>query len=263
MHGHPLSLRLRYCSFLRCFIQVGVVDINPADIAKKGRLMPGNIFLVDFDSGNVIEDVDLKAKYASEYPYGEWLHDEMLRLDSFVKSAFKRDTLPPPINTSANSGLSGASSTGMIYTYEEGVASLANGTLDEILEPLTAFGFTREALELLLMPMTTGNEPLGSMGNDAALAHISKLAKQPYEYFKQLFAQVTNPAIDPLREAVVMSLKTMIGPEMDISELGTPRQAHRLSLESPLLTIPQMESLKKTTHRRVMSSFLPESCRPS
>eukprot|EP00873_Tetraselmis_striata_P023387 jgi/Tetstr1/443651/TSEL_031644.t1 len=207
--------------------EVGVVDIDPADVEKKGRLMPGNIFLVDFDEGKVIDDESLKAKYSSQHPYGEWLADQRIEIDDIMEDAAPEDLVPDP--------LLGASPT--------------DPKLDGIVDPLTANGFTREAVEMLIAPMTSGAEPLGSMGNDAALALISKCPKQPFEYFKQLFAQVTNPAVDPLREAIVMSLKTMIGPEMDISELGSPKQAHRLTLETPVLTVPQMEALKKTNHR--------------
>lgn len=189
--------------------QVGVVDIKPQDIEKKGRLMPGNIFLVDFDEGQVVDDVALKAKYASQFPYGEWLNDEQLHIDDFVKAAFKKDLLPPPIGTSislakGNGNGNSTSLMGQITCTTEEVHSY----LEDIVEPLTAFGYTREAIELLVMPMTSGAEPLGSMGNDAALAHISKCAKQPYEYFKQLFAQVwsLHPCSTPFPRSAIQSL---------------------------------------------------------
>ena len=113
-----------------------------------------------------------------------------------------------------------------------------------LLGPLRAFGYSLECLELLLLPMAQkGGEALGSMGNDAPLACISEKPKLTYEYFKQLFAQVTNPPIDPIREAVVTSLQCMVGPEGDVTEV-TEGQAHRLALPSPLLSVDQMEALK-------------------
>lgn len=118
-----------------------------------------------------------------------------------------------------------------------------------LLPPLKAFGYTREALEVIMLPMAaTANEPLGSMGNDAALAAVSTRAKQPYEYFKQLFAQVTNPAIDPFREAVVTSLRTFVGPAKDVTSSGASHAA-RLDLKEPCLSMEQMEAIKHMQFR--------------
>jgi glutamate synthase (NADPH/NADH) len=112
------------------------------------------------------------------------------------------------------------------------------------LAPLRAAGFTREGLDMILLPMVaTGSEPLGSMGNDAPLAVMSEIPKLSFEYLKQMFAQVTNPPIDPIREAVVTSLECMVGPEGDLVRTSET-DAHRLRLRSPLLTVTQMEALK-------------------
>lgn len=124
----------------------------------------------------------------------------------------------------------------------------ASAGVTGLLKDLKTFGYTREALELLMLPMAkTGAEPLGSMGNDAALAAMSTRPKLPYEYFKQLFAQVTNPAIDPFREAVVTSLRCFIGPELDVTEVSESH-AHRLDLAQPVLRLDEMEALKNLKH---------------
>ena len=124
------------------------------------------------------------------------------------------------------------------------------------LGPLRAAGFTREALDMILLPMVgTGNEALGSMGNDAPLAVMSEIPKLTYEYFKQMFAQVTNPPIDPIREAVVTSLECMVGPEGDLVTTSET-DARRLRLRSPLLTVQQTEALKSMDHHGWTSRVL-------
>ena len=179
--------------------EVGVVDIEPADVLRKGRLMPGNIFLVDFDAGRVIDDAEMKATIAREHPYSDWLSRQVVRLPDVCARprgvpSFAGGARPP----TGVHGIKGADSE---------VAGLVG-----LLGPLRAFGYSLECLELLLLPMAQkGGEALGSMGNDAPLACISEKPKLAYEYFKQLFAQVTNPPIDPIREAVVTSLQVSLG----------------------------------------------------
>ncbi|CAI5947279.1 unnamed protein product [Closterium sp. NIES-64] len=187
--------------------EVGVVDVDPADVARKGRLNPGMMLLVDFEKHEVVDDEALKRQYSSQRPYGEWLANQKLTLGDIVASVPEADRVPPPI---------------------------AGAT---------------EALEMLLLPMAqTGSEALGSMGNDTPLACMSTRPKLMSEYFKQLFAQVTNPPIDPIREAVVTSNECMVGPEGDLTET-TEEQAHRLSLKGPLLTPEETEAMKKMDHR--------------
>jgi glutamate synthase (NADPH/NADH) len=210
--------------------EVGVVDIPPEDVEKKGRLMPGNIFLVDFDKHAVIDDTELKEKYSTMRPYGEWLEKETVTLYDIVKSHATNHLTPPEIK--------GANT----------VPSNGSGPptgLQKLLPPLKAFGYTSETIDTLLLPMAaSGADPLGSMGNDSPLAVMSNRPKLLYEYFKQLFAQVTNPAIDPIREKLVTSMRTMIGPEGDITETK-PEQAHRLDLPHPFLKPNEMEAIKK------------------
>ena len=214
--------------------EVGVVDIDDADIAQKGRLRPGNILLVDFEKGTVVQDADMKAEIAAKRPYAEWVKNQVIDLEEIVESASKATPLVrPKINGSTgDAGIVGA------------------------LAPLRASGFTREALDMILLPMVgTGAEALGSMGNDAPLAVMSEIPKLTFEYFKQMFAQVTNPPIDPIREAVVTSLECMVGPEGDLVTTSES-DAHRLRLKSPLLTVEQMEALKAMDHRGWKSRVL-------
>ncbi|XRB11633.1 glutamate synthase [Pseudoscourfieldia marina] len=198
--------------------EVGVVDIPEEDIERKGRLQPGNLFLIDFDEGRLVEDSEVKSRIAGSKPYKQWLESQMFTLDNVA---------PPPSPTPEGTfGLMGSSS------------------VKSLVAPLRANGYTHETMDTLLLPMVeTGGEAMGSMGNDAPLAVISERPKLVFEYFKQRFAQVTNPPIDPIREAVVTSLRCPVGPEGDLATM-TERQAHRLELDAPFLTLEQLESLK-------------------
>ena len=211
--------------------EVGVVDIPDADVAQKGRLRPGNILLVDFDKGTILQDSDMKAQIAAKHPYADWVKNQVIELESVVGAAGST-TIPVLNGASDEPGVVGA------------------------LGPLRAAGFTREALDMILLPMVgTGNEALGSMGNDAPLAVMSEIPKLTYEYFKQMFAQVTNPPIDPIREAVVTSLECMVGPEGDLVTTSET-DARRLRLRSPLLTVQQTEALKSMDHHGWTSRVL-------
>ncbi|KIZ01899.1 glutamate synthase (NADPH/NADH) [Monoraphidium neglectum] len=233
--------------------EVGVVDIPPADVVRKGRLMPGNIFLVDFDEHRVVEDRELKERYSKAKPYNEWVKAAVSMEDIFA-------TVPPEqrerrllaLGAESTANGNGNGHVGALPTNGNGngKVSAANKEIAPImalLEPLKAFGYSREALEMLIAPMAkTGAEALGSMGNDAALTAMSSRPRQPFEYFKQLFAQVTNPAIDPFREAIVTSLRCFVGPEGDITT-SLPTHARRLELEQPVLTIEECEALKNVS----------------
>ncbi|KAH6822234.1 NADH-dependent glutamate synthase 1 [Perilla frutescens var. hirtella] len=222
--------------------EVGVVDIPPEDVARKGRLNPGMMLLVDFEKHVVVDDEALKQQYSLARPYGEWLKRQKLQLKDIVQSVPEADRTPPTI-----AGVLQASS------EDENMEHMG---LHGILSPLKAFGYTVESLEMLLLPMAKdGIEALGSMGNDAPLAVMSNREKLTFEYFKQMFAQVTNPPIDPIREKIVTSMECMIGPEGDLTET-TEDQCHRLSLKGPLLTIEEMEAMKKMNHRGWKSKVL-------
>ncbi|KAB2620344.1 glutamate synthase, partial [Pyrus ussuriensis x Pyrus communis] len=215
--------------------EVGVVDIPPEDVSRKGRLNPGMMLLVDFENHVVVDDEALKHQYSLARPYGEWLQRQKIELKDIVDSVHESDRVPPSI-----AGVIPASAND---------ETMENMGIHGLLAPLKAFGYTVESLEMLLLPMAKdGVEALGSMGNDTPLAVMSKREKLTFEYFKQMFAQVTNPPIDPIREKVVTSMECMIGPEGDLTET-TEEQCHRLSLKGPLLTIDEMEAIKKMNYR--------------
>jgi glutamate synthase (NADPH/NADH) large chain len=194
--------------------EVGVLPIDPATVTHKGRLQPGRMFLVDFDKGRIVGDVELKDGYASRYPFRQWLNEQRIALAD----------LDAPRD----------------------VAGLDSST---ILARMRAFGFTLEHLNLILKPMAENAvEPLGSMGNDAPLAVLSDRPRLIYDYFKQLFAQVTNPPIDSIREEVIMSLGSYIGPEGNVL-VHSPEDAHRLWLDHPILDNDQTAQLKEMDHR--------------
>ena len=196
--------------------EVGVLPVDPANVAIKGRLQPGRMFLVDFEQGRIIDGNELKAQLAKEHPYGQWLREQLIHLEDLSK---------PPANE---------------------VPGLDEKTLTVRMQCL---GFTHEEIHKLLIPMgTDGYEATGSMGNDAALACLSDQPRMLYDYFKQLFAQVTNPPIDPIREELVMTLECCIGPERNLLE-ATPEHAHRLRLAQPVLTNEQLTQLKGLDHR--------------
>ncbi|KAG1678741.1 hypothetical protein FOA52_012780 [Chlamydomonas sp. UWO 241] len=223
--------------------EVGVVDVADEDVLKKGRLMPGNIFLVDFEQQRVVEDTELKSKYARKHPYGKWIKEHAVNMADVVASVPAAQRVPPSLVAHASHG-----PVDSIITFFGGNGNgsgSAPTALHGLLSPLKLFGYTHEALEYLLVPLTKdGAEPLGSMGNDAALAAVSNRARQPYEYFKQLFAQVTNPAIDPFREAVVTSLRCFIGAERDITGEAGAEHVARLDIAQPILTLSEMEAIK-------------------
>lgn len=217
--------------------EVGVVDVDPSDVARKGRLMPGNILLVDFDKGKVIDDAEMKHRYATARPYGEWLENEVATLEDVMESVPPMDRIVPDIKES-------------ISLQKPQSSDVSVNGLQRLAAPLRAFGYTVETIEVLLLPMAKGAmDPLGSMGNDAPLAALSRRPKLLYDYFKQLFAQVTNPAIDPLREKLVTSMRSMIGPEKDVSQSPTADQAHRLELSHPIILPNEMEALKNMHYR--------------
>jgi glutamate synthase (NADPH/NADH) large chain len=194
--------------------EVGVLDIPEESVVTKGRLQPGRMFLVNFEEGRIVDDAELKRRYSSARPYGQWLEKQRLTIDE----------IPVPAEV---------------------------GDLDErsLLSRLKLNGFTWEHLREVLKPMAElGKEPLGSMGNDAPLAVLSDNPRMLYDYFKQLFAQVTNPPIDSVRESVIMSLKSYIGPEGNLLEPGESH-AHRLMLEEPVITNDQLAALKSIDYR--------------
>ncbi|XP_057856392.2 glutamate synthase 1 [NADH], chloroplastic isoform X2 [Cryptomeria japonica] len=222
--------------------EVGVVDIPYEDVCQKGRLNPGMMLLVDFDKHVIVDDEALKKQFSGLRPYGEWLKRQKITLKEIVDSLPESERVPEPIIGSMK--VDGSDNT------------MENMGIHGLLSPLKAYGYTIEALEMLLLPMAKdGTEALGSMGNDAPLAVMSTRPKIIFEYFKQMFAQVTNPPIDPIREAIVTSMECMIGPEGDLTETSE-KQCHRISLKGPLLSIEEMEAVKKMNFRGWRSKVL-------
>jgi glutamate synthase (NADPH/NADH) large chain len=189
--------------------EVGVLDLDPAHVVRKGRLQPGRMFLVDTESGEIVDDERIKGELAAEHPYQQWLDEGLLHLDD----------LP---------------------AREREVPSH-----DSLVHRQQLFGYTEEELGVLLKPMArTGAEPVGSMGNDVPLAALSRRPRQLFDYFTQLFAQVTNPPLDAIREELVTSLGTHVGPEHNL--LATdPAACHQLVLPFPVL---DNDELAKIVH---------------
>lgn len=222
--------------------EVGVVDIPPEDVSRKGRLNPGMMLLVDFENHVVVDDEALKQQYSLARPYGDWLKRQKIQLKDIVESVRESDRIPPSIAG--------------VVPVSPNDENMEHMGIHGLLAPLKAFGYTVESLEMLLLPMAKdGVEALGSMGNDAPLAVMSDREKLTFEYFKQMFAQVTNPPIDPIREKIVTSMECMIGPEGDLTET-TEEQCHRLSLKGPLLSIDEMEAIKRMNYRGWRSKVL-------
>jgi glutamate synthase domain-containing protein 2/glutamate synthase domain-containing protein 1/glutamate synthase domain-containing protein 3 len=192
--------------------EIGLLDIPAHEIKRLGRLQPGKLFLVDLQRGRIVEDSELKREVATHRPYGEW----------FVRNSVHFDDLPPSEQVTLSDQ--------PLHTRQR------------------AFGYSQEDLRVLLEPMAReGAEPVGSMGNDQSLAVLSDQAPPLFSYFKQLFAQVTNPPIDPIREEIVMSLATSLGTERNLFD-ETPEHAHKLILSQPILLNRELETLRHVAH---------------
>lgn len=203
--------------------EIGVCpDLPDTEVKIKHRLEPGKMFLVDFETQRIVPDDEIKEQVAAERPYGEWVKERLIDLQEWtVKSGSKRDAM------------------NFKHTNRK----------------LNMFGYTTEKMEMLLLPMGVGGkESLGSMGNDAALAVLSDKPRQITDYFKQLFAQVTNPPIDPIREEIVMSLVCPVGPEGNLLSQPSPNHCERLVVRSPILTLEEMKTLKDKTYKRADGS---------
>lgn len=216
--------------------EVGVYDTEPENILQKGRLKPGRMLLVDTHEKIVTKDEELKLQIARSRPHSVWIKEQITLEELY---AAHEGNLPPesPVANGHINGLNGEQEqAAVVRTFGGDRRLLMNG-------------YTIETLNMLLLPMvTTKKEALGSMGNDAPLACLSQFQPLIYDYFKQLFAQVTNPPIDPFREKIVMSLACPIGPQANILE-PSPEQCHRIFLENPMLSIQDLEVIKATKHR--------------
>ncbi|MGH9559735.1 MAG: glutamate synthase central domain-containing protein, partial [Bryobacteraceae bacterium] len=192
--------------------ETGVLPVATEEVKYKGRLQPGKMLLVNLEERRMVPDEEIKHALASRQPYGEWLAENQITLDA----------LPEPPR---------------VYGFVP----------ETIITRQRAFGYTEEDLRLLLSPMANaGEEPIGSMGIDTPLACLSDRPQPLFNYFKQLFAQVTNPAIDPIREELLMSLTSYIGTERNILE-ETPKHCHTMKLAHPILTNLDLEKLRRVS----------------
>ena len=201
--------------------EAGVLDIPPEEVESKGRLRPGRMFLVDTKEGRIIADEEIKNGLASRHPYRKWITENQLKLDDL-----------PKVKDYGKNG-------------HAGHAPGANGqSHDALREQQRAFGYTLEDLKILMAPMAAeGMEAIGSMGSDTPIAVLSGRPQVIYNYFKQLFAQVTNPPLDAIREEIVTMLITTIGSEGNLLA-ETPEQARLLRLDSPVLTNEQLARIR-------------------
>jgi len=202
--------------------EAGVLSIRPEDVRMKGRLAPGRIFLVDTEQKRLITDEEVKEQLSARQPYGQWLKENQITLDH----------LPSPSH----------------------VLPTNHGTIQM---RQRAFGYTDEDLKTILLPSaTSGEEPVGSMGIDTPLACLSDKPQLLFNYFKQTFAQVTNPAIDSIREGLVMSLNSYIGSEGNILD-ETPKNCHTLKLRHPVISNWRLEKLRRVSWGNFLATSLP------
>ena len=202
--------------------ETGVLPVKPENVKRKGRLQPGKMLLVDTVAGRIVSDREIKQRLYSRHPYAQWLAENQVTLDKLAD---------PPREHGTDHGT--------------------------ILCRQRAFGYTDEDLRLILAPMAEkGEEPIGSMGTDTPLACLSDRPQPLFHYFKQLFAQVTNPPIDPIREEMVMSLISYIGNERNILD-ETPRHCHTLRLPHPILGNRSLEKLRRVSQGDFLATTLP------
>jgi len=189
--------------------EVGVLDIDPKDVLVSSRLMPGRVFLIDTQGGSIIDDKELKDDLSSRQPYGKWLKNNIVNLKDIRPTKKTKKT-----------------------------------KASDLFKVQQVFGYTKEDVKVLIKPMAEkGQEPIGSMGNDTPLAVLSKRPQLLFGYFKQLFAQVTNPPIDPIREEIVMSYDSYIGPQSNLLN-ETPEHCQRLKIKNPVLTNEDLEKIR-------------------
>ncbi|WP_454668139.1 glutamate synthase-related protein [Achromobacter kerstersii] len=192
--------------------EAGTLSIPENRIVKKWRLQPGKMFLIDLEQGRIIDDAEIKLQLANSRPYRQWIERLQIKLES----------LPAPRQV-----------------------AVATQSAVSLLDRQQAFGWTQEDYKFILEPMaSTGEEVIGSMGNDAPLAVLSDRAKPFYNYFRQLFAQVTNPPIDPIREQLVMSLVSFIGPKPNLLDINNVNPPLRLEVSQPVLDFAAMAQIR-------------------
>ncbi|HXI32275.1 MAG TPA: glutamate synthase large subunit, partial [Vicinamibacterales bacterium] len=202
--------------------EVGVLDIDPDNVAIKERLHPGRIFLVDTVQGRIVSDEEIKRELAQAQPYAQWLRENLVDIDDLPAAPY----LPPPSH-------------------------------EAVLRRQHTFGYTDEDLRILLAPMATGGEePVGSMGTDTSLAVLSDRPRLLYDYFTQVFAQVTNPPLDAIREQLVTSMESTIGPEGNLLD-PRPESCHQIKIKYPVIDNDQLAKLRHLYYPGFKSITLP------
>lgn len=200
--------------------EVGVLDIDPATVVRKGRLQPGRMFLIDTDEHRIIEDEEIKSELAAEHPYDEWLHAGLIHLDDIIEREH------------------------IVHTHAS------------VTRRQQIFGYTEEELRVLLTPMAnTGAETLGSMGTDTPIAALSDKPRLLFDYFAQLFAQVTNPPLDAIREELVTSLNGTIGPEANLLQ-PTPASCRQVVLPFPVISNDDLAKIRHINRDGDMPGFI-------
>ncbi|MGN6781315.1 MAG: glutamate synthase central domain-containing protein, partial [Marmoricola sp.] len=200
--------------------EVGVLDVDPATIVRKGRLQPGRMFLVDTEEHRIVEDEEIKGALAAEHPYDEWLHAGLIKLPDLPELEH------------------------IVHTHSS------------VTRRQQVFGYTEEELRILLTPMAnTGAEPIGSMGTDTPIAVLSDRPRLLFDYFTQLFAQVTNPPLDAIREELVTSLNGTIGPETNLLE-PSPASCRQVVLPFPVITNDELAQIRHINRDGDMPGFI-------
>ena len=207
--------------------ETGVLDVPPEKVLYKWRIQPGRMFVLDTQEGRIIDDAEIKDELCHREPYGQWLKDNKVTMDE----------LPKPLK-------------------------VHEPDFDTLVQRQSAFGYTREELNMILEPMAaTGAEPIGSMGNDAPLAVLSDQNPLLFNYFKQLFAQVSNPPLDAIREELVTSVETFIGSEGNLFE-ETPEHCHQLQVKEPILTNSDLEKIRAINMGKLRAKTLSTLFKP-
>ncbi len=201
--------------------ETGVLDVPPENVLYKERIYPGRMFMLDTERGEIVQDAELKAGLAARQPYGRWLEENMVTLED----------LPEP-------------------------ASVHPTDFDTLTRRQASFGYTLEDLRMILEPMAlTGDDPVGSMGTDVPLAVMSEQSPALFHYFRQRFAQVSNPPLDSIREELVTSTRAMIGREMDIFS-ETPEHCRQLTIREPSITNAELEKIRAIDHSGIRARTL-------
>ena len=209
--------------------EVGVLDIPQNKVTEKGRLRPGRMFLVDTDQGRIVRDDEIKDRLARARPYRRWLDDNLVRLDQLPAAPAASDS---PRTAPAAAAANGAESNGSTPPADQ-----------ELLRRQRIFGYTHEEQKLLLAPMARdAKEAVGSMGSDTPLAVLSQRPRLVYDYFKQLFAQVTNPPLDAIREELITSLHARVGPEANLLD-PRPESCRTIHLDTPVISDADLDRL--------------------